>query len=572
MSGRRPCLGPRLGSGDGGPPLGHDGRMDPAAEREQARSAHDRRDWPAARDAFAAADAREPLGAVDLEAWGLAALLVGLDAESDTVRERAHHAFLGGGDLDGAARVAFWLGLALLMRGEQARAGGWFGRVRSVLGPAFEASVWRGYESVNDGMRALFAGEADHALAALGGAITVAERFDDTALRVLAGNGHGQALLALGESRRGLAELDEVMVLATTTPGVTPQAVGLVYCAVIAVCRECLDLTRSAEWTDVLSRWCEDQNGLVPYRGQCLVHRSEVMAMRGRWEAAAEEVRTVIDRLADVPGDAAAGMAHYQLGELHRLHGHDDAAEAAYRHALAAGVDPQPGLALLRLAQGRAATALLSVRRALDEVALPFGRTRLLPAAVEIALAAGDTGTAHALADELASAAAAGSPVVAAAAAQGRGAVALADGRPSDALGLLRTALQAWTALEAPYETARCRTLLARACDAVGDTETAELERAAARSVFAALDAAHDLAALDDGPAGADRGAAPAGLTPRELEVLRLVATGASNREVAERLVLSERTVARHMANIFLKLGVSSRSAATAFAFGHRLV
>jgi len=427
---------------------------------------------------------------------------------------------------------------------------------------------------LHEGMRALFAGDVEASRVALGQALATADRFGDLALRVLAGNGHGQAILAAGDVRGGLAELDEVMVLATTS-AVTPQAVGLVYCAVISVCRACLDLTRSAEWTEVLARWCEAQPGLVPYRGQCLVHRSEVLQMRGMWAHAETEVRTVIARLGEVPHDAAAGMAHYQLGELCRLQGRFEDAEDEYRLALSAGEDPQPGLALLRLAQGRVETALLAVHRALDETRLPFARTRLLPAAVEICVAAQDLTLAQSLTDELEGLAEAqDSPYLGAAANTARGAVRLAMGEPSAALAALRAALQAWFRLDARYEAARCRVLIARACDALGDEETTALEREAARVTFKALSAQPDLSELT--AHAPDRGAGAAGppmaLTPREMEVLRLVATGATNREIASVLVLSEKTVARHVANIFLKLGVSSRSAATAFAYSHHLV
>ncbi len=354
-----------------------------------ARTACAERRWADARAAFADSDRPGALTAADLEAWGLAALLSGYDEQSDAVRERAHHAYLDAGDPHGAARTAFWLGLTLLMRGEPARAQGWLARPRSVLGDeSFERTVWRGYECLNHGMRALMTGAHEESRALLAEAVAIARRHHDADLELLARNGHGQALLALGRTADGLAELDEVMVLATTGAA-NPQAVGQVYCAAILVCRGCLDLARSGEWTEALSRWCESQPGLVHYRGQCAVHRSEVLQLQGRWDAATDEVARVLEQGAGRT-DAALGLAHYQRGELHRMCGESRAAEQAYRDALATGHDPQPGLALLRTAQGRADIALVALRRALAESPVGFVRTRLLPAYVEVALAAGD--------------------------------------------------------------------------------------------------------------------------------------------------------------------------------------
>lgn len=532
---------------------------------EQARSAFARRAWAEARTAYRHAD---PPEGPDLEAWGLAAGLTGHDEEADDARERAHHAYLGVGDHDGAARVAFWLGLSLVMRGEPARGRGWFGRMRSVVGEAFPDSVWAGYDALNQGMMTLFSGDLDRSLVVLGDALEIAARHHDIDLLLLAGSGHGQVLLALGRTAEGMAELDEVMVGATSSDA-SPQVVGRVYCAVIAVCRGCLDLARSAEWTEVLSRWCDSQPDLVPFRGQCLVHRSEVLQVRGRWDDAATEVEKVIAH--EIPaGDPAGGLALYQRAELHRLRGEFRAAERAYRDALAAGHDPQPGLALMRLVQGRGDAAMVALRRALAEARLVFTRVQLLPAVVEVALAVGEAAAARSAADELAEhAQRLDSAYVRATAATARGAVAIGADDPRAALTALREAVAEWASLEAPYDGARCRLLLAAACRTLGDAETAGLETDAARQVLTALGAKVDLDLLDGDGAGTE---APDGLTPREVEVLCLVATGASNRDIAERLVLSESTVARHVANIFVKIGVSARAAATAYAYDHHLV
>ena len=528
---------------------------------EAARQAFDARAWPDARSAYAAADAPT---ARDLERWGLAAFLTGELAEAAVVRERAHHAYLAEGDPDGASRVAFWLGLTATFRGDHGRARGWWGLMRSVQGEAFEASVWRGYEQLTAAMASLMSGRGAEALELSRGLAAIAAEHADVDLRVFSGLAHGQALLANADLAAGLAELDATMVRATAA-GVTPQAVGIVYCAIVANCKACLDVERSVEWTRVLDEWCSAQPGLVPFQGACIVHRSEVHQLRGDWARAIAEVDDLIAHPG--PNQNTIGEAHYVRAELHRLRGEDDAAESAYREALAHGKDPQPGLALMRLAQGRTDAALLALKRALEEPGAPQLRTRLWPALLEVALASGDlacAGEASARLDEAADASDAGYLRAAAAAARGR--LALHRSAPQEALGALREALAGFRATDSPYDVARCRVAIADACDALGDHETARLERDAARAAFVALGARPELDRLDK-VSRTERH----GLTGREVEVLRLVAAGATNRGIADQLVLSEKTVARHLANIFAKLDVSNRAAATAWAHQHGL-
>jgi ATP/maltotriose-dependent transcriptional regulator MalT len=436
-------------------------------------------------------------------------------------------------------------------------------------------SVWAGYQLLNSGMFTLFSGAHAEAMDQLGRAIAIAERFGDLELRLLASNGHGQARVAGGDLTGGLAELDEMMVLATTSD-VSPQLVGLVSCAMLMTCRDCLDLQRSLEWTQVLTRWCDAQPGLVPYRGQCTVHRSELLQLRGRWSAAAGEIEQLLTGLADHPDHLATGMAHYQRGELYRVRGNYGEAESEYRQALQHGRDPQPGLALMRLAQGRVDTAGAAVRRALDEVSSTPLRIPLLRAGVEIDLAAGDPAGAGAKTMELERiAATVESPYLAATVAQCRGMLALDEGHAQAALTPLRAALTGWLTIDAPYEAARCRLLITQGCRLLGDEETAELELAAARAAFADMCTEQETARLLAAGVHATRPvprAAPDGLTPRELEVLRLVASGATNKEIADQLFLSDKTVARHVANIFLKISVSSRAAATRYAYEQHLI
>jgi DNA-binding NarL/FixJ family response regulator len=419
----------------------------------------------------------------------------------------------------------------------------------------------------------LFGGDPQQAVAHFEQLLEDATAYDDPTLHVLVRNGLGQSLVASGRIVEGLRQIDEVMVAVTTVPGIAPQIVGLMYCGAIDTCRRCFDHDRAREWTEVLTRWCEQQPGLVPYRGQCLVHRAEVLQLHGLWSDADDEIEQVFRRLEEHPHDMAAGLAHYQRGELHRLRGEDDPAEAAYRNAARSGRDPQPGLALLRARQGRIDAAYQSIRRCVEETGAAQDRLRLLPAYVDIALAAGQVDEAATAADELRAAAAERDiPLLVASAAQADGQIALARDKAADALPALRAALSGWQRLGAPYDAAMTRVHIAAACRQLGDKETAELELDAARWAFEQLGAAPAVAQVEAMTERAEPRPAPGGLTAREGQVLRLVATGATNRDIARELFLSEKTVARHVANIFLKLDVTTRAAATAFAYEHQLV
>jgi DNA-binding NarL/FixJ family response regulator len=399
----------------------------------------------------------------------------------------------------------------------------------------------------------------------------IGERFRDEDLVAIALMEQGHALVRQGRTEEGLRLVDETMV-AVTAGELSPVVAGIVYCNTIAFCRDVYELRRAREWTEALTRWCERKPDMVAHKGLCLVHRAEIMTLGGAWADALEEARRVAKRFKQgVLNQRALGHAAYRQAEVHRLQGRFDEAEAAFREASRFGREPQPGLALMRLAQGKGEAAAAAIRRVVSETALPLERAALLPAYVEILIATGDVVEARTASDELAEIARRqGSEALMALAAQAEGAVALAEDDARSALPPLRRAWQAWQELDAPYDAARARVLIAQACAGLGDEETAALELDAARAIFFRLGAAPDLARLDSLTRKRVRG--DHGLTARELEVLRLIARGRSNREIASALVISERTVARHVQNIFAKLRVSSRASASVFAAEHDLL
>jgi ATP/maltotriose-dependent transcriptional regulator MalT len=533
---------------------------------ERARAAYTARAWLEAHEAFSRADDDGALEAEDLEPLAMAKLMLGRDDEAIAVLERAHHRYLERGDMQRAVRAATWIGMNLHFRGATAPANGWLGRARRLLDGQPGDSVEHGYLMIPTVFRHEAAGEFEEAAALAGEAAVVAERFGDRDLLSMSLNAQGTMLVRAGRVGEGFALLDEAMVTATTSE-LTPFVLGIVYCGVILACQEVFEVGRAREWTRALSTWVEEQPDVVAFTGRCRIHRAEILQLGGSWSDALEEAGRACRRMIDTQ-NAAAGIAYYRQAELLRLRGEFAAAEESYREASGFGWEPQPGLAQLRLAQGNRDAALASIRRASGEIAEPLKRAALLPAYVEIALAAEEIEEARAASGELEELAARyESAMLAAMVAYSRGAVAVAEGNTPAALAALREAHQTWLDLDAPYEVARTRALLARACAEAGDAEAARLELEAACAIFRRLGAVPDLARVEP---RADRDLH--GLSGRELEVLRLVAAGKSNREIAGELVISEHTVARHVQNIYRKLDLSSRAAATAFAFEHALV
>jgi DNA-binding CsgD family transcriptional regulator/tetratricopeptide (TPR) repeat protein len=543
----------------------------PMAALESGQDAYSRRAWRDAYAQLAAADSERTLDAQRLEQLAVAAHCLGKDDESVEAWGRAYNSYIGAGDVAHAALAACWCSFGLLTRGEFALGSGWRARAQELCDTYDLDCPAVGFVKGQAAAEMMLGGDPEAALPLFEEAHRCAERFRDPDGLTLTRLGRAQCLTFLGRPAEGVQLFDQVMV-AITTDDVSPLVAGLAFCSAIAMCHRLLDVRRAQEWTALLSRWCDAQPDLVPYRGDCLVHRAEILTLHGAWPEAYVEAERARDWLADLVASDALGRAYYQLGELHRLRGEHREAEAAYQDASKHGGDTQPGLALLRLAQGHVNSAAAAIRRALDETPGPIARAPLLAARVAVALAAGDLATGRLAAEELAAVAAeVNVPLLRAHALYASGAVCLADGDPRAALGALRAAWKVWQELDAPYDAARTRVLIGQACRALDDADTAEMEFDAARWVFEELGAAPDLARVErlsiSTPAPA-----PGGLSLRELQVLRLVAAGKTNRGIAGELFLSEKTVHRHVSNIFTKLEVSSRSAATAYAFEHDLV
>ena len=536
---------------------------------EQGRESFRRQAWGAAYFELSAADREEPLEAEDLVQLAQAALLIGREAEGVDVLARAHQAFLSRGSARPAARCAFWLGFTSLLSGEIAKAGGWLSRASRLLDGQPDC-VENGYLLLPAGYRSFKTGDDAAAHAAFVQAAAVGERFGDRDLVTLALQGQGRALIRQGEIARGVALLDEAMI-AVTAGEVSPLNAGAVFCSVLEGCGEIFDLRRAQEWTSALEKWCASQQDLVPYRGQCLVRRAELLQLHGAWADALEWARRAAALLSDPTPRPGVGAAFYQMGEIHRLRGNFAEAEEAYRQAGAWQRRPQLGQAQLRLAQGRVEAADAAIRRIADEVQDPAHRAKTLDAYVEIVLAAQDVAAARAAADELADIAARMEvPFLRALSARASGATLLAEGKARGALAELRQSWSLWSELQAPYEASRVGVLIAQACRMLGDEENALVELTAARQTFQRLGAAVDLARLDALLSERRGGQGP--LTAREVQVLKLVASGMTNRGIAGKLKISEKTVARHLSNIFTKLDLPSRTAAVAYAYGHNLI
>lgn len=511
----------------------------------------------------------EPAGLV---ARGAAADLAGDHDRAARLLQRAHRLQREQGAVADALHSAYLLALAFGTSGRHALFSGWLGRAQRLLDELPDqgaGSVSRGYVAVLELHRSLGAGEFERVGPLAAEVAAIGRRHGEPDLTALGLAAQGRDAIYAGDVPRGLALLDEAMagVLAGEAGG---RASGMVFCAAIEGCQEIGAIDRMCQWTSGLQTWCEVQPGPTPFAGNCALHHAQVLTLHGSWTEAIEEFDTARERCVEQGLPLTAGYAEQERGDLLRLRGDLAGAEAAYQRSAELGCDPQPGLAHLWLGRGQKDAAAAAVRRCLAETTVPVRRVHLLPGAIEILLGVGDLESARSLLEELDGLAAmTGCDPVVAAAAQTHATVALADGDPAGALVRARTAVRAWSGAGAPFEVARSRVVVARALRELGDEESARAELEAARAAFQALGAAPSLESV----AALLRrtGEAPDGLTPREVEVLRLVTAGRSNRDIAAELVLSEKTVARHLSNIYAKLDVDSRTRAAAYAFQHGL-
>lgn len=484
--------------------------------------------------------------------------------------ERAHQVWLEVGNAARAARCAFWIGLRHAFRAESAQARGWFGRAERVIGGDPRECAERGYLLLPVAEQHLAVRDHDAAYAVATEASAIAERFREADLLAIARHHQGRARLQQGRVQEGLALLDEVMV-AVTAGELSPLATGLMYCSVVDGCQMVHALERAREWTTALARWCDAQPEMLAFTATCRLHRAELLLLGGSWSEAMEEARRAYERGREI-NPKAAGAALYQQAEVHRLTGELSLAEKQYRGASQMGFEPQPGLSLLLLAQGNTEAAASAARRLLATTTGHAQRTRFLQASVEILLAAGEIERAREACLELEEIARVTDTLVLhAMTAQSQGALVLAEGGTQQALLSLHRATQLWQLLDAPYAAARARVLFGLACRDLGDRAGASLELDAAKAVFQRLGAAPDVMRVEALTERLPEQRAHR-LSQRELEVLRLIAAGKTNKAIASTLCLSEKTIERHVSNLFTRLGVRSRAAATAYAYQRRLI
>ncbi len=526
---------------------------------DEARAAYAERAWQRAYDAFAAVESEVPLAADDYHRFAVSAHLLARLPEYFGIRERAYQTLLDRGEPLAAAESALWMGIQKVFLGDVAEGGGWIARAGRIVAEDGTDSKVAAFLKVTHAFEVAGTGDLERAAEITEECLQAARRHGSEEYAALSLHQQGLFLLAAGRADEGFACLDEAM-LGVAAGQCSAMVQGIIYCNVIEACWSVYELTRAQQWTAAMTQWVAAQPDLCNFTGECKVRRAELKQLNGRWSEAFDE----LDAVSPADRDRwAAGRAASVRGNLDRMLGRFDSAEEQFSLASRLGEDPQPGLALLRLVRGSVQAAAAMVRRSLAETHQPGRRIQVLAAATEILLDVGEVDAALAAADELRDIATVNrSPVVMALGQHARAAVFIARETPAEALPLLRDALGGWVRTHAPYEEARTRALLAAACRALGDRESADRELDTARAIFEELGAIPDLARLTDSHEL---------LSPRELEVLRLLATGATNRAIAEKLVLSERTVDRHVSNIFGKLGVSSRAAATAYAFERQL-
>ena len=485
-----------------------DGQADPL---QAGRDALARHAWREAFELLSAADAASPLPPEQLEKLADAAMWSGKLEPCTAAHERAHASYLERGDRRRAGYMAILLAHDHFAKGQGTLGSGWLRRAERLIDPEPDSLEYGHLLRA----RGLTARDPDEALGHARAAHALAVRLGDRDLAALEIQEQGRLLVAKGEMNEGLALLEEATVIAVSGE-LGPHATGVIYCNSIDVCRRLADYGRAGEWTDAARQWC-DRQGILGFPGVCRVYRASILRLRGALADAAHEAANACEELRPYAVGSTA-EAFYELGEVRLRLGDLAAAEEAFRQAHELGREPQPGLALLRLAEGKMEAARTAIRSALaDDSRDRLSRAQLLPAQVDIALAAGDTETARAAVDELeAIAATYGTPAMLATALCARGSLQHATRDSEAARRSLRAGCRHWQELDAPYETARARMALAAVHRAEGDLETAALELAAARSTFERLGAVLDAARAAE--AQADAAPAPAEATSQRSE------------------------------------------------------
>ena len=534
---------------------------------DEARAALDRYAWQEAFDLVVDAASADDAPTDLLEVFAEAAWWTSRLDDCIATRERLYRRHEDAGDRARAGATAVLLYGNHAFKGQHAVAGAWLARGRRLLADVPECA--------DHGVLWIAEAEAAHGGEEVTRASDFAERALDLGRRLGDADLEAESLQCLarlciadGRADEGLALFDEAM-LGAVEGRLSPFVVGKVYCSLISACQELGDLRRAAEWTEVGATWAA-HHPVSAFPGLCRVHRAEVLQMQGQWARAEEEARRACTELDGVnPYNTA--LSFKEIGEIRRRLGDLDGAAKAFRAAADLGLQPQPGLALLRLAEEKVAVAARMIQQALCEAGgNDLARAKLLPAAVQIGVAADDLDAARTAADELDRIARTyRSSVIEASTAASRGRLLLAEHDLPNAVAALRIALQRWRALGVPYEVATTQVLLGEAARRAGDDDDATASFTAAAAAFERLGAALDVARLDGADTAGtthadreDRGRG-AGLTDREAELLRLVAAGRTNRAIADELHVSEKTVERHLSNVFRKLGVSSRAAAS---------
>ncbi|MBA2536415.1 MAG: hypothetical protein H0V20_03155 [Actinobacteria bacterium] len=463
---------------------------------EAAHDAVARNDWLAAHELLRAADTASGLGAKDLELLAEASMWSGDVSGSIKADERSYALHLQEGERLQAAQAALRLALWNGVKGASAASQGWHRRAATLL-EGEEEAVEHGYLALQRAMVAFWSRELDEALEQADRALELGRRFGDRNLEAQALARRGMVLVRKGEVAEGLGCLDEASAAAAADE-LKPLPATFVYCNTIETCRDLADFGRAAEWTDAAQRWFS-QCTTIGFPGECRIYRGEVLQLRGAWDTATEELGRAWEELRDIH-PKTAGAALYKLGEIHLLQGDLQAAEEAFEQARELGRDVQPGVALLRLAHGRVDRAARSIERALaEQTSDHLARAKLLPAQIEIALAAGDLPTARAAAAELEHVAETfkssecRTAALDASAQAGWGAVALAERDGSEALQRLRAAARLWTEVGAPYELARTRVLLGLAYRLQDEEDEARVELVHARNAFMRLGATRDV-------------------------------------------------------------------------------